>query len=226
MTTVLVVDDETHIRQLIRLYLEDEGMTVIEKTNGREAWHYMADHPVDLVVLDVMMPEMDGWELGRNIRNSGDTPMLMITAKGEPAERIKGFQIGTDDYLVKPFEPMEMVMRVKALLKRYRIFTSQIIRLGRVVLDKNSYQVHFEDVGQSATIPLKEFELIYTLASNPGQLFTRDMLIQQIWGYEYDGDERTVDTHIKKLRERFAGYADFRIVTLRGLGYRLEVPRD
>ncbi|MBP1996356.1 response regulator transcription factor [Paenibacillus eucommiae] len=227
MTTVLVVDDEAHIRELVRLYLEDEGMDVVEQSNGEDAWNYVTQFPVDLVVLDVMMPHMDGWELCRRLRDSGDKPLLMITAKGEPTDKIKGFQLGTDDYLVKPFEPMELVMRVKALLKRYRISTSQIIKLGKVVLDKQSYTVIFEHTGQTATLPLKEFELLYKLASYPGQLFTRDMLIQQLWGYEYDGDQRTVDTHIKRLRERFVEYGDdFRIVTHRGLGYRLEVLHD
>lgn len=227
MTTVMVVDDEARIRELVRLYLEDEGMEVVEQPDGAAAWAYMLKQSVDLVVLDVMMPQMDGWDLCRLIRENGDTPILMVTAKGEPAERIKGFRLGTDDYLVKPFDPMEMVMRVKALLKRYRISTSQTIRLGNVLLDKKSYLVAFENTGQTATLPMKEFELLYLLASYPGQLFTRDMLIQKIWGMDYDGDERTVDTHIKRLRERFGDYAaDFKIVTLRGLGYRLEAYHD
>lgn len=227
MTLVMVVDDEAHIRELVRLYLEDEGMEIVEQSNGEAAWQYYCNHVVDLVVLDVMMPRMDGWELCRRLREAGDKPILMITAKGEPSERIKGFQLGTDDYLVKPFEPMELVMRVKALLKRYRISISQIIRLGSVMLDKTSYQVRYKDSGQTESIPLKEFELLFALASQPGKLFTRDALIQQIWGYEYDGDERTIDTHVKRLRERFHHYEpEFRIVTLRGLGYRLEVYRD
>ncbi|MFC4307323.1 response regulator transcription factor [Cohnella boryungensis] len=227
MTVVMVVDDEAHIRELVRLYLEDEGMEVVEQTHGEEAWQYYNSHTVDLVVLDVMMPRMDGWELCRRLREAGDKPILMITAKGEPTDRIKGFQLGTDDYLVKPFEPMELVLRVKALLKRYRISISQLVRLGNVTLDKTSYQIRYKDTGQGESIPLKEFELLFKLASQPGKLFTRDTLIEQIWGYEYDGDERTVDTHVKRLRERFSRYErDFKIVTLRGLGYRLEVYRD
>jgi two-component system, OmpR family, response regulator len=227
MPTVLVVDDEVHIRELVRLYLEDEGMDIVEQSNGEEAWDYINSHPVDLVVLDVMMPKMDGWELCRKIRESGDKPVLMLTAKGEGSDKIKGFQLGTDDYLVKPFEPLELVMRVKALLRRSKINSSNMIQLGRIVLDKQSYQILFRDRGTEISIPLKEFELLYTLASYPGQLFTRDMLISQIWGYEYEGDERTVDTHIKRLRERFGDYtADFKIVTLRGLGYRLEAGYD
>ncbi|MFD0671121.1 response regulator transcription factor [Cohnella sp. GCM10027633] len=228
MTTIMVVDDEKHIRELIRLYLEDEGMDVVEKANGEEAWNYYnSQHPVDLIVLDVMMPKMDGWELCRRLREAGDKPVLMITAKGEPLDRIKGFELGTDDYLVKPFEPMELVMRVKALLKRYRISISQTVKLGGVTLDKTGYAVRHRGSCLQESIPPKEFELLYMLGSHPGKLYTRDMLIEQIWGYEYEGDERTVDTHIKRLRERFQAYEqDFRIVTLRGLGYRLEVYRD
>ncbi|MNL30406.1 Heme response regulator HssR [compost metagenome] len=153
-------------------------------------------------------------------------PVLMITAKGEPADRIKGFKLGTDDYLVKPFDPMELALRVKALLKRYRIAYSQTIYLGDLRLDRKSYQVVNKD-GLELTLPMKEFELLYKLGSYPGQLFTRNHLIAEIWGIDYEGDERTVDVHIKRLRERFAEHEpDFRIVTLRGLGYRLEVYRD
>jgi len=227
MTTILVVDDDANIRELVRLYLEDEGMEIVEKTNGEEAWKYYSQNPVDLVVLDVMMPKMDGWELCRKLREAGDKPILMITAKGEATEKIKGFQLGTDDYLVKPFEPMELVMRVKALLKRYGISISQIIRLGNVTLDKTRYLVLYKDSGLSETIPLKEFELLFTLAKHPGTVFTRDALIQKIWGFEYDGDERTIDTHVRRLRDRFEQYEEyFAIVTLRGLGYRLEIYRD
>ncbi|MBY9079343.1 response regulator transcription factor [Paenibacillus sp. HN-1] len=227
MTTVMVVDDDRHIRRLIRFYLEDEGLEVIEQANGLEAWEYYSNHPVDLIVLDVLMPNMDGWELCRRLREAGDKPVLMITAKGEPMDRIKGFQLGTDDYLVKPFEPMELVLRIKALLKRYKISVSETINLGSISLDKTSYQVRFRDTGEAESIPLKEFELLAALASYPGKLHTRDELIQRIWGYDYEGDERTVDTHIKRLRVRFGAYEqDFAIVTLRGLGYRLEVYRD
>lgn len=228
MTTVMVVDDDKHIRELVRMYLEDEGMDVVEMENGEQAWqYYNGQQPVDLIVLDVMMPKLDGWGLVKRIREAGDKPVLMMTAKGEPADRIKGFELGTDDYLVKPFEPMELVMRVKALLKRYKISISQTVKLGSVTLDKTSYQVRYKDAGTHESIPLKEFELLYLLGSHPGQLFTRDKLIERIWGYEYEGDERNVDTHVKRLRERFQAYEhDFRIVTLRGLGYRLEVYRD
>lgn len=227
MPTVMVVDDEVHIRELVSLFLKDEGMEIVEKSNGVEAWSYYEKHDVDLVIIDIMMPEMDGWELCSKIRAAGDKPVLIITAKGEPADKIRGFRLGTDDYLVKPFDPMELVMRVKALLKRYGIATSHTIRLGGVTLDKRGYQVHYAGSDEPAALPLKEFELLWQLASYPGQIFTRDMLIRQIWGYEYPGDERTVDTHIKRLRDRFQMFSqDFRIVTLRGMGYRLEVLHD
>ncbi|KWX87706.1 heme transporter CcmC [Paenibacillus riograndensis] len=226
MPKVLVVDDDANIRELVRLYLEDEGIEVVQKGNGAEALEYAENYPPDLVVLDIMMPGMDGWALCARLRELGDMPVLMITAKGEPADRIKGFKLGTDDYLVKPFDPMELALRVKALLKRYRIAYSQTVHLGDLRLDRKSYQVVNKD-GLKLTLPMKEFELIYKLGSYPGQLFTRNHLIAEIWGIDYEGDERTVDVHIKRLRERFAEHeSDFRIVTLRGLGYRLEVYRD
>lgn len=226
MPKILVVDDDAHIRELVRIFLEDEGMDVVEKPNGAEALSYAENHPPDLVILDIMMPEMDGWELCSRLREIGDMPILMITAKGETADRIKGFRLGTDDYLVKPFDPTELALRVKALLKRYRISSSQTVRLGDLRLDRKRYQVIAKD-GKPVTLPMKEFELLYKLGSYPEQLFTRDHLIGEIWGMDYEGDERTVDVHISRLRDRFAEYeTDFRIVTLRGLGYRLEVYRD
>jgi len=223
---VVVVDDDANIRELVRLYLEDEGYEIIQKSNGEEALEYVENHVVDLVIMDIMMPKMDGWDLCANLREFGEMPILMITAKGESTDRIKGFKLGTDDYLVKPFDPVELVLRVKALLKRYRIATSSTIKLGSITLDQKSYHVIYKD-GKTATIPMKEFDLLYKLGSYSGQLFTRENLIEQIWGMDYEGDERTVDVHIKRLRERFAEYeSDFRIVTIRGLGYRLEVNRD
>lgn len=218
-----MVDDEAHIRELVSLYLKDEGFDIVEKSNGADALDYAENHSFDLVILDIMMPQMDGWVLCTKLRELGDIPILMITAKGEAQDRIHGFKLGTDDYLVKPFDPVELVLRVKALLKRYRISTSNIIKLGNISLDRSSYQVLYEN-GKTMTLPMKEFELLYKLGSYTGQLFTRDHLIEQIWGIDYEGDERTVDVHIKRLRERFAEYeSDFRIVTIRGLGYRLEV---
>ncbi|MDG4658537.1 response regulator transcription factor [Ectobacillus antri] len=226
MTKIMVVDDEDHIRELVRLYLDDEGFDIIEKSNGAQALQYAENHPVDLIILDIMMPKMDGWTLCKELREITEIPILMITSKGESEDKIKGFRLGTDDYLVKPFDPVELVLRVKALLKRYRIASSNVIRLGDIELDRKTYQVIYKD-GNRLTIPMKEFELLYKLGSYPGQLFTRDNLIEQIWGMDYEGDERTVDVHIKRLRERFVSFElDFKIVTIRGLGYRLEVYRN
>lgn len=226
LAKVLVVDDDAHIRELVRLYLADEGFEIIEKSNGEDALQYAENHIVDLVILDIMMPKMDGWALCENLREFGEMPILMITAKGEATDRIKGFKLGTDDYLVKPFDPVELVLRVKALLKRYRISTANKIQLGSVTLDRKRYLVIYSN-GQTMTLPMKEFEVLYKLGSNPGQLFTRDNLIEHIWGIDYEGDDRTVDVHIKRLRERFTDFeSEFRIVTIRGLGYRLEVYED
>lgn len=222
MATILVADDDAYIRELICLFLTNEGFRTIQTENGAEALSAMETSQVDLVVLDIMMPVMDGFQLCSELRAAyPDLPMLMVTAKGETAHKVKGFQLGTDDYLVKPFEPVELVMRVKALLKRYRIASSHVIQLGDVTLNRESYKV--TQGMKTSALPLKEFELLFALASYPGQILTREQLIQNIWGMDYEGDERTVDVHIKRLRERFADESvTFRIDTVRGLGYRLE----
>ncbi len=169
-----------------------------------------------------MMPKMDGWELCRQLRRWYDFPILMLTAKGETSQKLKGFQVGTDDYLVKPFEPLELVARVKALLKRYRIATSQRAQIGELLMDRKTFEVTVH--GAHLTLPLKEFEVLFKLASTPGRTFSRDQLIEEIWGYDFDGNERTLDVHINRLRERFPeDRHSFRIRTIRGLGYRLEV---
>lgn len=222
MAKVLVVDDDPYIRELVRFYLRGEGFDVVEANNGIEALELLNKTLADLVVLDIMMPEMDGWELCRRLAAEfPDVPLLMLTAKGETAQKVKGFQLGTDDYLVKPFDPPELIVRVKALLKRYRIQASHKVQAGHVELNRQSFEVHRS--GERVTLPLKEFELLFKLASQPGHIFTRNQLIDQIWGGDFDGDERTVDVHIKRLRERFPEErSGFAIITIRGLGYKLE----
>jgi two-component system, OmpR family, response regulator len=222
MTQILIVDDDPHIRELLRLLLQNEGFEIREASDGVEALALLESAKADLVILDIMMPNMDGWTLCRELREHYDLPLLMLTAKGETMQKIKGFELGTDDYLVKPFEPLELVVRVKALLKRYRIAASQTVQIGELLLNRKTYEI---SVGSnSITLPLKEFELLFKLASYPGKTFSREQLIEQIWGYDYEGDERTVDVHIKRLRERFPEEVhSFRISTVRGLGYRLEV---
>ncbi|MCF2718787.1 MULTISPECIES: response regulator transcription factor [unclassified Paenibacillus] len=222
MARVLVVDDDPHIRELVGHFLRMEGLEVVEAVDGLDAMRIFDQIKVDLLVLDIMMPGMDGWELCRKLREQTDLPLLMLTAKGETSQIVKGFALGTDDYLVKPFDPMVLVARVKALLKRYRIMASKSVTVGDLVLRSDTFECRAGE--KEITLPLKEFELLFKLASYPGKTFTRDQLIEQIWGYDYEGDERTVDVHIKRLRERFPEAShSFRISTIRGLGYRLEV---
>ncbi|WP_442602954.1 response regulator transcription factor [Paenibacillus sp. KN14-4R] len=222
MTQLLIVDDDPHIRELVRLFLQGEGLDISEASDGEEALRMFESMKFDMVILDIMMPNMDGWELCRRLREySTALPLLMLTAKGETAQKVKGFNLGTDDYLVKPFEPQELVVRVKALLKRYRIEVSQTVRIGDLELNRKTFEI--KSGNHSLTLPLKEFELLFKLASNPGKTFSRDQLIEQIWGFDYEGDDRTVDVHIKRLRERFPeAQSSFVITTIRGLGYRLE----
>jgi two-component system, OmpR family, response regulator len=222
MSRILIVDDDAHIRELVRVFLRNEGFDVYEASDGVEALHQLETIKADLVVLDVMMPNLDGWELCRQLKDAFDLPVLMLTAKGETSQKLKGFQLGADDYLVKPFEPLEMVARVKALLKRYRIATAQTVQIVDLFMDRKTYRVKVNDT--ALTLPLKEFELLFKLASSPGQTFSRDQLIEDIWGYDFEGNERTLDVHINRLRERFPEEKhSFKIRTIRGLGYRLEV---
>jgi len=223
MAKILVADDDAHIRELISLFLRNEGFEIVEASDGAEALAIVENSQIDMVILDIMMPLLDGWELCREIRRlDSNIPLLMVTAKGESAQKVKGFQLGTDDYLTKPFDPMELVMRVKALLKRYMIVSSQSIQLGGITLNRRSFQVIRGD--EKLNLPLKEFELLFKLANHPGQIFTREQLIAHIWGKNYEGDDRTVDVHIKRLRERFADDSQhFQIETARSLGYRLVI---
>ncbi|GGP12596.1 DNA-binding response regulator [Oceanobacillus neutriphilus] len=222
MAKILIVDDDTHIRELVGLLLRNEGFQVYEASDGIKALKKLESVQVDMVILDIMMPNMDGWELCQELREFYDFPVLMLTAKRETSQKLKGFDMGTDDYLVKPFEPLELAARVKALLKRSQISTSQTIQIGNLHLNKKTYEVKFQ--AEEFILPLKEFELLFLMASYPGKTFTREQLIEEIWGYDYEGDERTVDVHIKRLRSRFSTKDnDFEIKTVRGLGYRLEM---
>lgn len=222
MAKVLIVDDDPHIRELVRVFLEEAGMETMEAEDGVEALEILEHKPADLVILDIMMPNMDGWELCRELRKLYDMPLLMLTAKGETKQIVKGFDLGTDDYLVKPFEPAELVARVKALLKRYQIIASQSVSAGRLRMNRQTFEAGTAE--EAFTLPLKEFELLFRLASNPGRTLPREQLIEEIWGYDFEGNERTLDVHMNRLRERFTEEKyGFRIRTIRGLGYRLEV---
>jgi two-component system, OmpR family, response regulator len=221
MSTILIVDDDAHLRELSSIFLQREGFNTAEAANGREALSFLEHRKADLVILDIMMPQMDGWELCRQLRVWHDLPVLMLTAKAETSHKLKGFQVGADDYVVKPFEPLELVARVRALLKRYRVVTSQRVQAGDLQMDRKTFEIIVH--GERLTLPLKEFELLFKLASTPGRTFSRDQLIEDIWGYDFAGNERTLDVHINRLRERFPEDRHaFRIRTIRGLGYRLE----
>ncbi|MGG2110942.1 response regulator transcription factor [Lysinibacillus pakistanensis] len=222
MPTILVADDDANIRELVCLFLRKDGFTTIEAKDGKEALTIYHTTHIDLVVLDIMMPTMDGWALCKELRRvNTELPLLMLTARGETWEKVKGFELGTDDYLTKPFDPLELTVRIKALLKRYKIGSTQTIRLGTITLDRQTYKVMRG--AESISLPLKEFELLYKLAETPGQVYTREQLIDQVWGLDFTGDNRTIDVHIKRLRERFVTSTEFQIETVRGLGYRLEV---
>ncbi|WP_141506354.1 response regulator transcription factor [Paenibacillus luteus] len=221
MPKIVVADDDPNIRELVSLFLKREGYQVVEAIDGVDALSKLEAVRADLAIIDVMMPRMDGWALCSAMRASYDIPLLMLTAKGETTQKLKGFELGADDYMVKPFDPPELVARVKALLKRYRITASQTVEFGAVLMNQTDFQMTAG--GEATTLPPKEFELLFKLASYPGKTFARDQLIEQIWGMAYEGDERTVDVHIKRLRDRFPEELyRFRIVTIRGLGYRLE----
>jgi DNA-binding response OmpR family regulator len=221
-TTILIADDDVNIRRVTQLYLEKEGFQIKIACDGIEALNLLEKEKIDCTVIDIMMPNVDGWELCEKIKAYYGIPVLMLTARAELDDTIKGFTLGTDDYMTKPFHPAELVIRVKSLLKRYRVASDRSISFNKITIDSDSYKIQIMD--EEFILPTKQFELLYMLATQPGRIFTRDQLIESIWGLDYEGDERTVDTHIKKLRKQFKNYEDIlQICTIRGLGYKLEV---
>jgi len=219
MAKILIVDDDTYIRELIHAILKAEKFDIIEAIDGEDALEKLDETKVDLCIIDIMMPNMDGFDLCENIREYyRDMPVLMLTAKKNIVDKVKGFNKGTDDYLTKPFENEELVARVKALLRRYNVENKEIIEIGNVIIDKGNYTVSIDN--ENIDIPLKEFELLYKLASAKGKTISREKLIEDIWGYDFEGNERTLDVHINRLRDKFKD--SLTITTIRGLGYRLE----
>jgi two-component system, OmpR family, response regulator len=224
MIRILIVDDDSHIRELLKMYLQTEGYTTFEAASGDEASTLLEQQQINLAIVDIMMPGKDGYQLCEEIREYYDFPVILLTAKSELSDKEKGFAVGTDDYLTKPFEPKEILFRIKALLRRYNMISAQKIKLNETVIDRKSYEVYCN--GKLLMLPMKEFELLSQLASYPDRIFTRDELIQLIWGADFEGDDRTINVHIKRLRERFSTLTDdFSIKTVRGVGYKLEVTK-
>jgi len=221
-TKVLVVDDDSNIVDLIELYLQKEGYKVFKAFNGNEALKTFKEKQIDIIILDVMMPVMDGYEVLKEIRKSSQVPVLMLTAKGETFDRVLGLELGADDYMVKPFEPKELVARIRAVLRRYKPQTQKrALEFKDLIIDADSYIVTYR--GNEVEMPPKEFELLYFLASNPNKVFTRDQLLYEVWGYDYPGDSRTVDVHVKRIREKLAEGNDWQLKTVWGVGYKFEV---
>jgi len=221
MIHILLADDDEHMRQLVRYYLQLEGYMVHEAKDGEEASGLLVKQHIHLAVVDIMMPHKDGYEVCEEIRSYYDFPIILLTAKDQLEDKEKGFLAGTDDYVTKPFEPKELIFRIKALLRRYEVVNEKMIVLNNTSIDRKSYEVHCS--GRLFILPMKEFELLAQLASYPGRIFTREELIHLIWGADFNGDNRTIDVHVKRLRERFERTDDFVITTVRGVGYKLEV---
>lgn len=227
--SVLIADDEEKIRQVVKKYLEKEGFRVIEGADGREAINAFQQNEPDLVILDIMMPGADGWEVCRELRKTSDVPIIMLTAREDEVDRVLGLEMGADDYVVKPFSPRELVARVKAILRRvsdYKARAGEVqknaLKYEGIVIDPVTRQVVVDR--QNIALTPKEFELIYFLAKSPGRAFSREDLLTAVWGYDYYGDTRTVDTHVNRLREKLAkaGKNISYISTVWGIGYKFE----
>ena len=230
--TILVVDDEERIRRLLKMYLEREGFMIEEAQDGTEALAKAFAKDYDLILLDIMMPEIDGIEVTRRLRDKKSTPIIMLTAKGEEANRVQGFEVGTDDYIVKPFSPREVVLRVKALLRRAsktsylntETSAKNVIVFPHLTIDHDAHRVLAD--GKEVSLTPKEYELLYFLAKTPDKVYDREHLLKEVWQYEFFGDLRTVDTHIKRLREKLSKVSEQAakmIVTVWGVGYKFEV---
>ena len=226
MGKVLVADDDKNICELLRLYLVKEGFQVVLAGDGEEALaRFSAENP-DIILLDVMMPRLDGWQVCREIRKKSECPIIMITAKGETFDKVLGLELGADDYVVKPFETKEIVARIKAVLRRTGKSAAENdikeVSYDKLVVNMTKYELKVD--GKVVDTPPKELELLYHLASNPNRVYTRDQLLDEVWGFEYYGDSRTVDVHVKRLREKLAGASDkWELKTVWGVGYKFEV---
>ena len=219
---ILIVEDEANIRELLRLYLEREGYAVIEAENGVEGIKMWKSEKPDMLLLDVMMPVMDGWAVCKEIRAESDVPIIMLTAKGETADRVSGLEMGADDYIVKPLEMPEVIARVRVVFRRMAPDDApEKLSFDNLVIDKQAYDLVIK--GKRVDAPPKEIELLYYLASSPNRVFTRAQLLDDVWGFDYFGDTRTVDVHVKRLREKLEGVSDkWELKTVWGVGYKFE----
>ncbi len=219
MFSILVVEDDEILNKMMCAKLSQEHFHTFRAFDGSEALDILDREHIDLIICDIMMPHMNGYELTKTLRNASFTlPILMVTAKEQMEDLEKGFQAGTDDYMIKPIHMKELILRVNALLRRSKIASEKRLVVGNVVLDYNALTVHINQV--DLEIPPKEFYLLFRLLSNPNKIFTRMELMDEIWGMDSETDERTVDSHIKKLRRKFETFPDFEIITIRGLGYK------
>lgn len=219
---ILIVEDDDNIRELLRLYLEREGFQISEAENGAVGLStWKAENP-DMMLLDVMMPVMDGWQVCKEIRASGSTmPIIMITAKGETMDKVSGLELGADDYIVKPLEMREVIARVRAVFRRFAGDDTGKLTFDKLTIDKQAYDLVIN--GKRVDAPPKEIELLYFLAQSPNRVFTRAQLLDDVWGFDYYGDTRTVDVHVKRLREKLEGVSDkWELKTVWGVGYKFE----
>ena len=225
-TKMLIVDDDLNICDLLRRYFENDGYSVKTANNGMDGVNFFKIYNPDIVLLDIMLPKKDGWQVCREIREVSSKPIIMITAKDEVFDKVLGLELGADDFVVKPFDMKELSARVKAVLRRYQAHTNQndedVIKFDNIEISHQKYELKL--CGKSVDVPPKELELLYFLASNSNRVFTRDQLLDKVWGFDYLGDSRTVDVHVKRLREKLEGVSDkWTLKTVWGVGYKFEL---
>lgn len=223
---ILIVDDDENICELLRLYLEKDGFSTIVANDGGQALSAAQINNPDLILLDIMMPVLDGWQVCREIRKTSNVPIIMLTAKGETFDKVLGLELGADDYVTKPFDSKEVVARIKAVLRRMgesdKADDAREVRYDKLRINITNYELEVN--GEQIDTPPKELELVYHLASNPNRVYTRDQLLDEVWGFDYYGDSRTVDVHVKRLREKLEGVSDkWSLKTVWGVGYKFEV---